>query len=93
VIVNFLSEIFFSFLYSLIYLILVHKQLFGTKNWFQTSDLIGFAVKRGTSRGCLFHRVMKHYVIQAGDGGLLGDTEDWTLRGKHYSQLDTWLLA
>jgi cyclophilin family peptidyl-prolyl cis-trans isomerase len=71
----------------------VHKQLFGTKNWFQTSDLIGFAVKRGTSRGCLFHRVMKHYVIQAGDGGLLGDTEDWTLRGKHYSQLDTWLLA
>ncbi|KAI5599130.1 hypothetical protein BDE02_02G177400 [Populus trichocarpa] len=57
-------------------------------------DLPGYAVcllKRGTSRGCLFHRVMKHYVIQAGDGGLLGDTEDWTLRGKHYSQLDTCL--
>ncbi|KNA23152.1 hypothetical protein SOVF_027500 [Spinacia oleracea] len=35
-----------------------------------------------------FHRVIKHYVIQAGDVHSIGPAEQWTLKGKHYSQLD-----
>lgn len=36
-----------------------------------------------------FLRVIKHYVIQAGVAHNVGATEnDWTLGGKHYSQLD-----
>lgn len=45
--------------------------------------------EKGHFKNMRFHRVVKHYVIQAGIAGNLGATEDWTLRGKHYSQLDT----
>ncbi|XP_021280308.1 peptidyl-prolyl cis-trans isomerase CYP21-4 [Herrania umbratica] len=45
--------------------------------------------QRGHFDGMLFRHVIKHYVIQAGDSDKLGATEDWTLKGKHYSQLDT----
>lgn len=41
----------------------------------------------------LFNRVIKHYVIQAGDAQRAGATEDWTLRGKHYNHLDSRLVA
>ncbi|XP_021904541.1 peptidyl-prolyl cis-trans isomerase CYP21-3, mitochondrial [Carica papaya] len=44
--------------------------------------------QKGYFRGMLFRRVIKHYVIQAGNNEL-GATEDWTLRGKHYNRLDT----
>ncbi|GLT42651.1 hypothetical protein SLA2020_166410 [Shorea laevis] len=45
--------------------------------------------QKGHFKGMLFHRVIKHYVIQAGDINSLGATDDWTLERKHYSQLDT----
>ncbi|GLT43118.1 hypothetical protein SLA2020_170890 [Shorea laevis] len=45
--------------------------------------------ERGHFKGMLFHRVIKHYVIQAGDINSLEATEEWTLKGKHYAQLDT----
>ncbi|KAJ4847667.1 hypothetical protein Tsubulata_046920 [Turnera subulata] len=46
--------------------------------------------EKGHFKNMRFHRVIKHYVIQAGVAGNPGATEDdWTLRGKHYSQLDT----
>ncbi|XVF72759.1 hypothetical protein PTKIN_Ptkin12aG0146200 [Pterospermum kingtungense] len=45
--------------------------------------------QRGQFNGMLFRHVIKHYVIQAGDTDKLGSVEDWTLKGKHYSQLDT----
>ncbi|KAG6704156.1 hypothetical protein I3842_07G122000 [Carya illinoinensis] len=44
--------------------------------------------QKGHFKGVLFNRVIKHYVIQAGTAQGLGATEDWTLRGKHYNQLD-----
>jgi cyclophilin family peptidyl-prolyl cis-trans isomerase len=40
-----------------------------------------------------FNRVIKHFVIQAGDSKKVGAAEDWTLRGKHYNHLDTRLIA
>lgn len=40
-----------------------------------------------------FNRVIKHFVIQAGDNQKVGATEDWTSRGKHYNHLDTRLMA
>lgn len=40
----------------------------------------------------LFRHVIKHYVIQAGDSDKLGAVEEWTLKGKQYSQLDTRLV-
>ncbi|XWS31838.1 hypothetical protein CRYUN_Cryun23aG0110600 [Craigia yunnanensis] len=43
----------------------------------------------GHFNGMLFRHVIKHYVVQAGDSDKLGAAEDWTLKGKHYSQLDT----
>ncbi|XVF22063.1 hypothetical protein REPUB_Repub12eG0142200 [Reevesia pubescens] len=45
--------------------------------------------QRGHFNGMLFRHVIKHYVIQAGDTDKLGAAEDWTLKGKHYSQLGT----
>ncbi|GAY33812.1 hypothetical protein CUMW_284400 [Citrus unshiu] len=45
--------------------------------------------QRGRLKGMLFRHIIKHYVIQAGDIDKLGSIEDWTTRGKHYSQLDT----
>ncbi|KAL4353298.1 hypothetical protein GQ457_06G030390 [Hibiscus cannabinus] len=45
--------------------------------------------QRGRFNGMLFRHVIKHYVIQAGDSDKLGAVEDWTLKGKQYSQLDT----
>ncbi|XWS36090.1 hypothetical protein CRYUN_Cryun20dG0054300 [Craigia yunnanensis] len=45
--------------------------------------------QRGNFNGMLFRHVIKHYVIQAGDSDKLGAAEDWTLKGKHYNQLDT----
>ncbi|KAI4313433.1 hypothetical protein L6164_026416 [Bauhinia variegata] len=38
-------------------------------------------------KGMLFHRVIKHYVIQAGDNQGTDATEDWNLRGKHYKSV------
>ncbi|KAI4357316.1 hypothetical protein L6164_001273 [Bauhinia variegata] len=38
-------------------------------------------------KGMLFNRVIKHYVIQAGDNQGTGATEDWNLRGKHYKSV------
>ncbi|XVF80689.1 hypothetical protein PTKIN_Ptkin15bG0095000 [Pterospermum kingtungense] len=45
--------------------------------------------RRGQFNGMLFRHVIKHYVIQAGNRDKQGAAEDWTLKGKHYSQLDT----
>ncbi|KAL1343705.1 hypothetical protein HN51_030048 [Arachis hypogaea] len=44
-------------------------------------EFIDFCQK-GHFKGMLFHRVIKHYVIQAGDNQGAGATEDWNLRGK-----------
>ncbi|XP_021770044.1 peptidyl-prolyl cis-trans isomerase CYP21-4-like isoform X1 [Chenopodium quinoa] len=44
--------------------------------------------QKGNFKGMQFHRVIKHYVIQAGDIHSIGPAEQWTLKGKHYSQLD-----
>ncbi|CAK7348446.1 unnamed protein product [Dovyalis caffra] len=52
-------------------------------------DISPEVVDQGHFRGMRFHRVIKHYVIQAGDAGHLGSTEDWTLKGKHYGHLDS----
>jgi cyclophilin family peptidyl-prolyl cis-trans isomerase len=40
-----------------------------------------------------FNRVIKHFVIQAGDNQKAGATEDWTSRGKHNNHLDTRLVT
>ncbi|KAF7809573.1 peptidyl-prolyl cis-trans isomerase CYP21-4-like [Senna tora] len=43
--------------------------------------------QKGHFKGMLFNRVIKHYVIQAGDNQGTGATEDWNLRGKHYTSM------
>ncbi|EEF47248.1 peptidyl-prolyl cis-trans isomerase, putative [Ricinus communis] len=45
--------------------------------------------KSGHFKQMPFRHVIKHYVIQAGDADNHGAAEDWTLKGKRYSQLDT----
>ncbi|XP_039035896.1 peptidyl-prolyl cis-trans isomerase CYP21-3, mitochondrial-like [Hibiscus syriacus] len=42
----------------------------------------------GHFNGMIFHRVIKH-CHSCRDSNKLGAAEDWTLKGKHYSQLDT----
>ncbi|GMH25748.1 hypothetical protein Nepgr_027591 [Nepenthes gracilis] len=44
--------------------------------------------QKGYFKGMQFHRVIKNYVIQGGDIHSLGAQEEWTFRGKVYSQLD-----
>ncbi|CAN1307139.1 Peptidyl-prolyl cis-trans isomerase CYP21-4 [Linum perenne] len=48
--------------------------------------------QKGHFKGMQFHRVIKHYIIQAGNTDNLGDTADWTVKGKHNAQLDARLL-
>ncbi|XP_058188374.1 peptidyl-prolyl cis-trans isomerase CYP21-4-like [Rhododendron vialii] len=45
--------------------------------------------QRGHFKGMPFHHVIKNFVIQGGNTDRPGATDDWTLRGKHNSQLDT----
>ncbi|XP_074316620.1 peptidyl-prolyl cis-trans isomerase CYP21-4-like [Silene latifolia] len=45
--------------------------------------------QKGQFKGMQFHRVIKHYVIQAGEVNSIGAAEEWALRGKHYNKLDT----
>ncbi|KAF5745932.1 Cyclophilin-like peptidyl-prolyl cis-trans isomerase family protein isoform 1 [Tripterygium wilfordii] len=45
--------------------------------------------QKGHFKGMLFHHVMKHVVIRAGSVNNLGAPEEWTLRGKRDSHLDT----
>lgn len=52
-----------------------------------------FCSEKGHFKGMRFRHVIKHYVIQAGDTDSVRAAEDLTLKGKHYSQLDTRLLA
>jgi len=44
-----------------------------------------FCSQKGHFKGMLFHLVIKHYVIQAGDNHGAGATEDWNLRGKQHA--------
>ncbi|XP_022890510.1 peptidyl-prolyl cis-trans isomerase CYP21-4-like [Olea europaea var. sylvestris] len=43
----------------------------------------------GRFKGMFFNRVIKNFVIQGGGDDNAGTIEDWTLKGKHYSHLDT----
>ncbi|KAH0638615.1 hypothetical protein KY285_035201 [Solanum tuberosum] len=45
--------------------------------------------QKGHFKGMRFNRVIKHFVIHGSKVDKPEGTEDWTLRGKHYSRLDT----
>ncbi|XP_030947119.1 peptidyl-prolyl cis-trans isomerase CYP21-4-like isoform X1 [Quercus lobata] len=45
--------------------------------------------QKGHFNGMPFNHVIKHTLIQAGKNQEFGASEDWTSRGKHYSQLDS----
>ncbi|KAK1420446.1 hypothetical protein QVD17_22053 [Tagetes erecta] len=46
------------------------------------------ACQKGHFKGMLFQRVVKHFVIQAGNSENQDVIEDWTSREKHYNQLE-----
>ncbi|KAL3326848.1 hypothetical protein AABB24_037513 [Solanum stoloniferum] len=52
------------------------------------NEFIDFSQK-GHFKGMQFTRVIKNFVIQGSKIESPEATEDWTSRGKHYSQLDT----
>ncbi|GLT64131.1 hypothetical protein SLA2020_366410 [Shorea laevis] len=52
-------------------------------------ESLTFGDQKGHFKGMPFNRVIKHFVIQAGDNQKVGATKDWTLRGKHYNHLET----
>ncbi|KDP28275.1 hypothetical protein JCGZ_14046 [Jatropha curcas] len=56
---------------------------------FEVVDKFVDLCEKGHFNGMRFRHVIKHYVIQAADSDSLGAAEDWTLKGKHNSQLDT----
>ncbi|XP_057999151.1 peptidyl-prolyl cis-trans isomerase CYP21-4-like [Hevea brasiliensis] len=56
---------------------------------FEVIDKFIDLCEKGHFKGMHFRHVIKHYVIQAGNVDSLGAAEDWTLKGKRYSQLDT----
>lgn len=56
---------------------------------FEVVDKFVDLCEKGHFKGMRFRHVIKHYVIQAADSDSLGSAEDWTLKGKQYSQLDT----
>ncbi|KAL9227646.1 hypothetical protein vseg_003313 [Gypsophila vaccaria] len=66
---------------------LIVVQLFKDASPHVIDEFINFCQK-GKFNGMQFYRVIKHYVIQAGEVNSVGAAEEWTLRGKQYNQLD-----
>ncbi|WCJ22337.1 Cyclophilin-like peptidyl-prolyl cis-trans isomerase family protein [Euphorbia peplus] len=56
---------------------------------FEVVDKFTQLCTNGRFKGMRFRHVIKHYVVQAGDADNHGAAEDWTLKGRNYSQLDT----
>ncbi|KAG9157184.1 hypothetical protein Leryth_004874 [Lithospermum erythrorhizon] len=79
VVADFVNFWFAVFLMSMLYVVKLVS--------FRTSCI--YSRVKGRFKGMLFNRVIKNFVIQGGDVEGGNETEDWTTRGKHYSQLDT----